>query len=361
MVIHSVELNNFRNYDSLKLELDPGVNIFYGNNAQGKTNILDAVYVGCTSKSHKLSKDRELIRFDQNEAHIKINLTKKDVPYRIDMHLKKNSAKGIAVNGIPIRRSSELFGIANVVIFSSEDLNIIKDGPSERRRFLDLELCQLNKIYVYNLISYTKVVNQKNKLLKEYSLRTDADDLIDVYNEQLIRYGSELIGIRSEFVSKLDPMIRQIHAEITEGIEEISVGYDFQTSAEAFEENLKKARPQEIKAGMSLVGPHRDDLSFLINGIDIRHFGSQGQQRTAVLSLKLAEIRMVEEIIGEKPLLLLDDVISELDRKRQNQLLGTIRDGQTLITCTGLDDFVDHRFHIDKIFYVSNGNVRGEN
>ena len=361
MIIHSVELNNFRNYEYLKLQLDPGVNIFYGNNAQGKTNILDAVYVGCTSKSHKLSKDREMIRFDRNEAHIRINLTKKEVPYRIDMHLKKNSAKGIAVNGIPIRRSSELFGIANVVIFSSEDLNIIKDGPSERRRFMDLELCQLNKIYVYNLISYTKVVNQKNKLLKEYEFRKDADDFIDIYNQQLVQYGSELIRIRSGFVDSLNSLIRGIHADITDGLEEISVGYEMQTTVEAFADNLNKSRPQEIRAGMSLVGPHRDDLIFTINGIDIRHYGSQGQQRTAVLSLKLAEILMVEEITGERPLLLLDDVLSELDRKRQNQLLGTIREGQTLITCTGLDDFIDHRFHIDKIFHVSNGSVTGEN
>ena len=361
MIIHSVELNNFRNYEYLKLQLDPGVNIFYGNNAQGKTNILDAVYVGCTSKSHKLSKDREMIRFDRNEAHIRINLTKKEVPYRIDMHLKKNSAKGIAVNGIPIRRSSELFGIANVVIFSSEDLNIIKDGPSERRRFMDLELCQLNKIYVYNLISYTKVVNQKNKLLKEYEFRKDADDFIDIYNQQLVQYGSELIRIRSGFVDSLNSLIRGIHADITDGLEEISVGDEMQTPAEAFADNLNKSRPQEIRAGMSLVGPHRDDLIFTINGIDIRHYGSQGQQRTAVLSLKLAEILMVEEITGERPLLLLDDVLSELDRKRQNQLLGTIREGQTLITCTGLDDFIDHRFHIDKIFHVSNGSVTGEN
>lgn len=361
MQIQSLELNNFRNYRSLSLKLENGVNIFYGNNAQGKTNILDAVYVGCTSKSHKLSKDREMINFDSNEAHIRLNLLKKDVPYRIDMHLKKNSSKGIAVNGVPIRRSSELFGIANVVIFAPEDLNIIKDGPAERRRFINMELCQLNKLYVYNLISYTRTVNQKNKLLKEYEHTQNADDFIDIYNEQLIRYGTEIINIRSEFIDKLAGIIREIHAEITDGAEEITVSYDCSTDAEHFEGELAKYRKQEIRHGMSLVGPHRDDLKFGINGTDLRSYGSQGQHRTAVLSLKLAEIRIVEELTGERPLLLLDDVLSELDRKRQNQMLNSIRDGQTLITCTGLDDFIDNRFRIDKVFYVSDGSVTERN
>ncbi len=361
MFINSIELNNFRNYESLSLKLDQGVNIFYGDNAQGKTNILDAVYVGCTSKSHKLAKDREMIRFGKEEAHIRLLLTRKDVPYRIDMHLKKTKAKGIAVNGVPIRRSSDLFGIANAVIFSSEDLNIIRDGPSERRRFLDLELCQLNRIYVHELISYTRVVNQKNKLLKEYEFRKDADDLIDIYNEQLVRYGTEIINIREDFIEKLNGLIRQIHSELTDGKEKISLGYEKNTSVEEFETNLKRSRQQEIKTGMSLTGPHRDDLIFRIDDMDVRHFGSQGQQRTAVLSLKLSEIRLVEEIIGERPLLLLDDVLSELDSRRQNQLLNSIKEGQTLITCTGLDDFINNRFHIDKVFYVSNGNVTGEN
>lgn len=361
MYIRSLELNNFRNYGSLDLKLDEGVNIFYGNNAQGKTNILEAVYTGCTSKSHKLAKDREMIRFGCSDAHIRIGLTRRDVPYRIDMHLKRNSAKGIAVNGIPIRRSSELFGIANVLIFSSEDLNIIREGPSERRRFADLELCQLNRVYLHDLIAYTKTVNQKNKLLKEYDRNVSAAGLIDVYDSQLVSYGSEIIRIRSDFIRRLNELVRDIHSGITGGKEKLKLEYDFNTSVENFTENLLKYRPQEIRTGMSLTGPHRDDIRFLINDTDVRHFGSQGQQRSAVLSLKLAEMALVEEMTGERPLLLLDDVLSELDRKRQNQLLGSIREGQTLITCTGLDDFIDNRFHMDKVFFVSDGNVSGEN
>ena len=357
MVIKSLELKNFRNYRELSLKLNEGVNIFCGDNAQGKTNILDAVYVGCTSKSHKLSKDKDMIHFDENESHIRINLVKRDVPYRIDMHLKKNSSKGIAVNGIPIRRSSELFGIANVVIFAPEDLNIIKDGPAERRRFLNLELCQLNKLYVYNLISYSKVINQKNKLLKEYEYTKGAEDFIDIYNSQLIRFGSEIINIRKGFAEKLNLITADIHKDITEGAEELSLIYDANTDAEGFERELKKHKSNEIRMGMSLVGPHRDDLRFIVNGTDLKNYGSQGQHRTAVLSLKLAEIEIVRQITGERPLLLLDDVLSELDRKRQTKMLNTIREGQTLITCTGLDDFVDKRFSIDKVFLVSNGKV----
>lgn len=357
MFIQSLELNNFRNYSSLSLKLNDGVNIFYGDNAQGKTNILDAVYVGCTSKSHKLSKDKDMIHFDANEAHIRINLLKREVPYRIDMHLKKNSSKGIAINGLPIRRSSELFGIANVVIFAPEDMNIIKDGPAERRRFINMELCQLNKLYVYNLISYSKVINQKNKLLKEYEYTKGADDFIEIYNEQLVRFGTEIINIRRDFIDKLNELTSVIHDDITEGVEQLKLSYDANTDAEAFATELNRHRANELRMGMSLVGPHRDDLKFIVNGTDLKNYGSQGQHRTAVLSLKLAEIEIVKQITGERPLLLLDDVLSELDRKRQTRMLNTIREGQTLITCTGLDDFVDNRFNIDKVFLVKSGSV----
>lgn len=361
MRIDSIELKDFRNYQELELHLDAGTNIFYGNNAQGKTNVLEAVYVGCTSKSHKAVKDRELIRFGCEEAHLKIGLCRREVPQRIDMHIKKNRSKGIALNGVPIRRASQLFGIANVVFFSPEDLGIIKNGPSERRRFLDLELCQLDKMYVHQLISYNKVVNQRNRLLKELSDRQEFEEMLGIYDEQLIRYGSELIRLREEFTEKLGGVLQAIHGSITEGQEKIEILYEKNTAAESFEKELRRVRAQELRQKISLVGPHRDDLCFKINGVDIRHYGSQGQQRTAALSLKLSEIELVKEITGDTPILLLDDVLSELDRKRQNMLLNSIGDIQTLITCTGLDDFISNRFHIDKIFKVQNGTVTGEN
>lgn len=361
MVIESIELLDFRNYKKLSLSFSPGRNIFYGNNAQGKTNLLEAVYVGCTSKSHKAVKDREMIRFGCEEAHLRLNLLKREVPCRIDMHIKKNRSKGIALNGVPIRRASELFGVASVVFFSPEDLGIIKHGPAERRRFLDLELCQLDKLYVHHLISYNRVVGQRNKLLKELSFRIDMESLLDVYDEQLVRYGKELIRMREDFAEKLNAVIEEIHLRLTDGKEKLHLVYEKNVTAEQFSEELKRLRKQELKQKMSLAGPHRDDLCFMINDVDIRHFGSQGQQRTAALSLKLSEIQLVEEIMGDTPILLLDDVLSELDRKRQNMLLSSIERTQTLMTCTGLDDFVNNRFHIDQLYRVQEGTITGEN
>ena len=188
MIIESIELKNYRNYIELHMDFSPGTNILYGDNAQGKTNILEAVYVCSTTKSHRGSKDREMIHFEEDESHIKLKVIKSDVPYRIDMHLKKNKPRGIAINGIPIRRASELFGIVNVVFFSPEDLNIIKNGPSERRRFLDLELCQLNKLYVHNLVQYNKVLLQRNKLLKELYFRPEYEETLDIWDLQLVQW-----------------------------------------------------------------------------------------------------------------------------------------------------------------------------
>ena len=200
MYIESIELQNYRNYSELHMEFSQGTNILCGDNAQGKTNILESVYVCCTTKSHRSSKDRELIRFGEDESHIKLQVKKDGVPYRIDMHLKKNKPKGVAVNGIPIRRASELFGIVNVVFFSPEDLNIIKNGPAERRRFIDLELCQLNKLYVHSLVQYNRVVTQRNKLLKELSFHPEYEPTLDVWDAQMVQYGREGMEYRREFI-----------------------------------------------------------------------------------------------------------------------------------------------------------------
>ena len=361
MIIESIELKNYRNYEELHMELNEGTNILYGDNAQGKTNILEAVYVCCTSKSHKNAKDRDIIRFDQDESHIKMQIRKNDVPYRIDMHLKKNKPKGIAINGMPIRRASELFGIANVVCFSPEDLNIIKNGPSERRRFIDMELCQLNKLYVHSLVQNNKVLVQRNKLLKELAFRPDYGETLDVWDMQLVNYGKEVMEYRGDFVCRLNQMIHGIHARLSGQKEDLKICYEPDTDAVQFEEALKRSRPQDMKQKTTLCGPHRDDISFFVNGIDIRKFGSQGQQRTAALSLKLSELELVKQLIHDRPILLLDDVLSELDAGRQNHLLNAINDIQTIITCTGLDDFVNNRFKIDKIFKVIDGAVVSEN
>ena len=357
MFVESIELKHYRNYTRLDMGFHPGINVLYGDNAQGKTNVLEAVYVCATTKSHRGSKDREMIGFGQDESHIKMNIRKDGAPYRIDMHLKKNKTKGIAINGVPIRKASELFGIVNVVFFSPEDLNIIKNGPGERRRFVDLELCQLNRLYVHALVQYNKTLLQRNKLLKELSYKPELLETLDIWDMQLVSFGKELIRFRREFTKQLNQIIAGIHRHLSGDREDLVIHYEPNTEEEAFETALKRGREQDLRQKTTLNGPHRDDLSFHINGIDIRKYGSQGQQRTAALSLKLAEIELVKQTVKDYPILLLDDVLSELDVNRQEHLLSGIRHIQTIITCTGLDDFVSHCFHIDRIFRIVSGTV----
>ena len=360
MFIESIELLNYRNYKQLHIDFHEGTNVLYGDNAQGKTNILESVYVCSTTKSHRGSKDREIVQFGQEESHIKMIVRRDGVPYRIDMHLKKNKARGIAVNGIPIKKSSELFGIVNVIFFSPEDLNIIKNGPSERRRFIDLELCQLNRLYVYYLVQFNKVIIQRNKLLHEIDFNPPLIDTLDLWDAQLVRFGRELIRLRASFIEELNEIIYGIHFHLSGNKETLTVKYEPNTAETDLEKALKKNRPQELRQKMTLTGPHRDDLNFIINETDIRKFGSQGQQRTAALSLKLAEIELVKKTVKDYPVLLLDDVLSELDKKRQEHLLSEIRHIQTIITCTGLDEFVSSKFQMNKTFKIVNGAVESE-
>lgn len=343
------------------MDFSPGTNILYGDNAQGKTNILESLYVCSTTKSHRGSKDREMIRFHEEESHIKLNVRKSDMPYRIDMHMKKNKAKGIAINGIPIKKASELFGIINMVFFSPEDLNIIKNGPSERRRFINMELCQLNKLYVHSLIQYNKVLLQRNKLLKELNFRPEYKETLDIWDMQLYDYGKEIIRFRKEFTERINEIVKDIHYGLSGEKERLILAYEPNVDIRNFSQRISLNRDMDLRLKTTTTGPHRDDISFMVDGIDIRKFGSQGQQRTAALSLKLAEIELVKQIVKDYPILLLDDVLSELDGGRQEHLLSGIRHIQTMITCTGLEDFVNHRFPIDRVYKVVSGTVIQEN
>ncbi len=357
MKIKQLKLKNYRNYNLLELDFDPSTNILYGDNAQGKTNILESIYMCGTTKSHRGTKDRDIIRFGQEEAHIEAVIDKKGVPFEIDIHLKNNSPKGVAVNKMPIRRAIELFGIVNIVFFSPEDLNIIKHGPSERRKFIDLELSQLDKVYLSDLTNYNRIVNQRNKLLKDVYDRKDLIETLDIWDLQLVNYGKKIIDRRNQFIVELNEIVGKVHEQLTGGKEHLQIYYEPSISSMDFETNLIKNREKDIRMKSTSVGPHRDDICFMADGLDIRKFGSQGQQRTAALSLKLSEIEIVKKIINDTPILLLDDVLSELDKHRQNYLLDSISDIQTLITCTGLDDFVNNRFHINKIMHVDKGHV----
>ena len=301
MILKSIELCNFRNYKREIFKFHPGTNVLYGDNAQGKTNVLEAIFVGGTTKSHRGSKDAEMIRKGQRDAHLRYFVEKRNRTIKVEIHMKKERSKGIAIDGLPIKNSNELMGISNIIFFSPEDLGIIKDGPEKRRRFMDMELCQLNKAYLFYLKQYKKVLKQRNALLKQTKSRQHLREALDVWDIQLVDYGRKIIQIREEFIN---------------------------------------------------------ELQFLTQGEDLRKYGSQGQKRTAALSLKMAEIQIVEEAIGEKPILLLDDVLSELDRSRQNYLLENIKGIQTIITCTGLEEFVTNGINIDQKFEIVNGGIQ---
>ncbi len=357
MYVRSLKLKNYRNYDKLHIHFDKGTTILYGDNAQGKTNVLESVYLAVTTKSHRGSKDKEIIQFGENEAHVRLKVVKHDVEHRIDMHLRGLKSKGIAVDGIPIKRSSELLGICNVVFFSPEDLSLIKDSPSDRRRFMNMELCQLDKIYCSDYVNYNNVLNQRNSLLKQIYFKPDLRDTLDIWDEQLIDHGKRLIKSRREFVEMMNDIMRDIHLRLSGGKENVRIDYVMNTTEEGFANELRAKRDKDLKYQTTQVGPHRDDLAFFINDIDVKSYGSQGQQRTTALSLKLSEIRLVREMMRENPILLLDDVMSELDSNRREYLLDSIKDIQTIVTCTGYDDFINRRMKIDNIYKVENGAI----
>ena len=361
MFVESLALDQFRNYERLEIRLSPGINILYGDNAQGKTNILEALYLCSTTKSHRGGKDREMIRFGSEEAHLRMMLSRDGISHKVDMHLKSSKTKGIAIDGLPIRRSGELFGLVHMICFSPEDLSMIKNGPAERRHFLDMELCQLSQVYLHDISAYNRVVNQRNNLLKQIGFNEALKDTLDVWDAQMLEYGCRVIRARRDFVDKLNGWVMPLHEKLTGGRESLSLLYRPSVTEEDFAQRLFFQRDNDIRLKASGLGPHRDDIAFMSGEIDLRKYGSQGQQRTAALSLKMAEIELVRQLIGDLPVLLLDDVLSELDANRQNCLLDCIRDIQTVITCTGLDEFVGRRFNIDRVFQVQAGRVRQVN
>ena len=336
MVIKSLKLKNYRNYDLLDLNFDP--------------------------RSHRGTKDRDIIQFGYDESHIETIVEKRGVCFQIDMHLKKNSPKGIAIDKVPIRKAGELFGIVHFVFFSPEDLNIIKEGPAGRRRFIDLELSQLDKIYLSNLSNYNRIINQRNSLLKDIYGQKNLIETLDIWDMQLAAYGTKVLERRREFIKQVNEIISDIHYKLTGNKERISISYEASNGNLSMEDALRKYRERDLRMKSTTVGPHRDDICFTTDsGLDVRRFGSQGQQRTAALSLKLSEIELVKKVIRDTPVLLLDDVLSELDKHRQNYLLDSINNIQTIITCTGLDEFVNHRFSINKIFHIKNGHASNAN
>ena len=355
MYVKYLRLKNYRNYDELNIELNPKVNIFIGDNAQGKTNILESIYYCSIGKSHRTSKDKELIRWDQKETRMSVYVAKERLDKKIDISIFREGKKSMRINSIKVSKISDLIGTLNVVMFSPEDLKIVKESPSHRRRFLDIELCKLNKKYYYNLVQYNKVLDERNSALKKW--RQMNDDILDIYDEQIAGYGSYIISERQKLIDKLNEKGSQIHREITSGSEEVRFEY---VTCGAFDigKKLKENRVKDFERKTTSTGPHRDDFDISINGIDTRSYGSQGQQRTSVLTIKFATIEIIREITGEYPVLLLDDVLSELDINRQKYILNSINSIQTIITCTGISDILEYLEVGAAIYKVSSGSVK---
>ncbi len=357
MRIDKLSVDNFRNLKNVYIEFNKNINIFYGDNAQGKTSILESIYFCATGRSHKTHIDKSVINFDENEAHLQVFVYDDTIYDKIDVHLKKDLKKGIAVNNMTVRKIGELFGVLHIVLFAPEDLSLVKSGPSVRRKFLDLEMCQLSKIYYYDLKQYYKVLKQRNNLLKDIQKNNELRETLFVWDSQLIEFGIKLIRHRKKFVESISKIAYVIHKDITGKKECLDIVYKPSVFENEFEKKLVKYRDKDIFYGSTSIGPHKDDIAFLINGFDAKDYGSQGQQRTAALCAKLAEIEIIEKEKNTSPVLLLDDVLSELDEKRQSFLLERIKDTQVIITCTGIEEIIKKTGGNVRLFFVENGTV----
>ena len=362
MFVKSVTIQNFRNIKEAAVDLSGGVNILIGDNAQGKTNFLEAIYVCATGRSQRALHDYEMVNFNCSEAHVlcMVQDTTKDSIY---VKLRKDAKKAMAVNGVTIRALGDLFGILLAVIFSPEDLRLVKAGPGERRRFMDLEICQLSAVYYHELQQYYRVLRQRNALLKKMKSRREPDDTLDIWDEQLAGHGEEIMRLREGFILHLDELALNINRRITKEREELRIVYKPYAQKGSLLGRIQKSKERDIQQGSTSVGIHKDDILFLINNADGRVYGSQGQQRTAALSTKLAQIDLIRQQKNKNPVLLLDDVMSELDKTRQQHLMESVSDLQVFLTCTGTEDFLNfdicNKNHDkNKIFHVKEGVVQ---
>ncbi|MGC5326509.1 DNA replication/repair protein RecF [Brevibacillus sp. SYSU BS000544] len=371
MLLRNLQVNNYRNYSSVSLSFDKNINLFVGNNAQGKTNLLESIYVLALAKSHRTSRDKELIAWGKEYATIRSEIERRYGSVRLEIQLT-NKGKKAKINGLEQRKLSEYIGALNVVMFAPEDLAIVKGAPAQRRRFLDMEIGQVSPTYLYYLSNYNKVLAQRNQLLKDLSMKKqNSTEMMPIWNIQLAELTVKILKKRFEFLRKLEVWARTIHAGITDGKEVLSIHYENSSpvrdemestfAGEIMIQSLEQLFEKEKQRGSTLIGPHRDDFSLKVNGIDVQTYGSQGQQRTTALSLKLAEIELIKEEIGEYPILLLDDVLSELDEYRQTLLLETIQDKvQTFVSTTGVEGLKHQVLQQAARFTVQEGKISEE-
>ena len=351
MHINSILLENFRNYDNQFIELNENINIIYGNNAQGKTNIIEGIFLCAYGKSFRAKKDSELIKFDKATCKVEVSFSKIDREGKIKAEI--NDKKTFFSNNVKQSKISDIIGKINVVIFTPDDIEIIKEGPQKRRRFLDMMISSLRPNYLHLLNSYNKILEQRNNYLRQIKLENKNPSMLDIWDEQLAECSFKIFEYRKYFIEKISDSIEDIHNLITKsGKEEIKIKYISNSKDKnSFLENLKKSRAMDIKRGFTATGIHRDDFMIYINNRPVSIFGSQGQQRTSILTLKLCELKIVKEEIGDSPILLLDDYMSELDEKRRTSFLENIKGNQVIITCTDRIDLENE----SSIYYVENG------
>lgn len=355
MYINKIKLQNFRNYNEQEINLNKSINVFYGDNAQGKTNILEAIFLCTFGKSFRTNKEKELIKLGKDNANVIIEYEKKDRDGKISISI--SDKKQILVNGIKIKKLSELLGNINIVIFTPDDINILKGGPALRRRFLDMMIGQLKPNYVYTLNMYIKTLEQRNNYLRQIKEEKKPENLLDIWDEKLIEYADIIYKYRKEFIDKIKKKINIIHKKITDEKEEINIQYTSNCeSKEVYSELLKQRRKLDIIKGFTTKGIHRDDFEIYINNKELSIYGSQGQNRTAILSLKLSELQVIYDEIEEEPILLLDDFMSELDINRRKNFLNNINNTQVIITCAEKIEFLKE--NVDYCLYqVKEGEI----
>lgn len=368
MNIERLQLTNYRNYETLTLDFSPKINVFIGENAQGKTNVMESIYVLAMAKSHRTSNDKELIRWEADYGKIEGVVEKRYGAMPIELTISKKGKKG-KINHLEQSKLSNYIGQMNVVMFAPEDLNVVKGSPQIRRRFIDMEIGQISPVYLHDLLHFQKILKQRNHLLKSNQGRMPANDVMfDIYTEQYVQAAVSIIRKRFQFMELLQEWAEPIHFGISRGLEKLQIQYmpvsgmQADWTSEQMEahllQKLADAKQREYDRGVTLVGPHRDDLQFLVNGYDVQTYGSQGQQRTTALSLKLAEIELIKQETKEAPILLLDDVLSELDDYRQSHLLNTIQgEVQTFVTTTSVDGIHHETIANAKMFNVKQGMI----
>ncbi len=358
MKINTLELKNFRNYGRQIVKFDEGLNVLVGKNAQGKTNVLEAIFFAVIGKSFKVNKEKETIKWREEIASIKSNFSREYRDVDIELIFNKASKKAIKIDGVSIKKTGELLGNVNAIFFSPQELKLVKESPDERRRFMNIDISQTNKRYFYALNRYEKVLANRNKLLKITKEFSVLKETIDIWDRALVDLAEKIYLERKDFICKLAPFAEKAHSYISGGNEKLEIVYDsFDAKGKDFKEEMLKALQKNLekdfKHGFTSIGIHRDDLDIFLNGVEVKSFGSQGQQRTAALSMKLAELEIIKERTGEYPILLLDDVFSELDNERQKRLLAFTSRTQTIITCT------EYALNLKaKLLHVENGNIK---